>query len=169
MILNGIERHRWPHPIRSAYEAVISLEARLAMVMAFIEADSSLNVEYLPHFSTLRTRILKLYKKRHEVAHFTVVARAKDSGFKSFIRPFFKWSDFILNKGPELDAQQLMERAQSFNALYMKIQKHIQHVGALRKLPLEYYARAGDISFPPLGPEDLNLLSPQLPQPPSLP
>lgn len=154
MIIHSVKRDDYRHPIRASFEAVISLEVRLAMLNAFIEADETISTDYLRHFKPLRTKIVKLYRKRHEVAHFSIVGRNRSSGFTLAIRPFFTWNDFIREKGAELNAAQLSERAKKFSGLADRIRHHIQHVGALRRLPPEFYVQAGDIAYPPLDVSD---------------
>lgn len=160
MILHRIKRNEYSHPIRSAYESVISLEVRLALINGYVEADIELRDDYLPHLKSLTSRITKLYKKRHEAAHFKIIAHVEKEVVSYTIRPYFTWSTFISNECPELNAQQLNERAEKFHELTWRVVRHIQHIGAQRNLPAEFYAQAGDIIFPPLGPEDLTPTAP---------
>ena len=163
MVFHGIRRDEFSHPIRIAFEEIVSLEIRLAMMGAYAEADGSLRQSYLPHFQPLRARIMKLYKKRHEIAHFTLVGRGDMEHPKILVKPFFTWSNFIAKKGPELNAAQIVERELKFSAIIPRIKRHIQHIGAMRALPLEHYVQAGDQAFPPLGPADLIQLAHEQP------
>ena len=150
------------HPMRAAFEAVISLEVRLALIRAYVEADTALT-DYAPHLISLLSRIMKLYKKRHQVAHFVIVSRfeAIDPNqpvLKGFygIRPFFTWDGFTKQQGTELSAEQIEKRGEAFRELSKRLRRHVQHVGQLRKLPAEYFAQAGDLAYPPLTEADLN-------------
>lgn len=134
------------------------------MIIAYAEADDSLE-DYHLHANLLSKRVKKLYKKRHEVAHFLTVGRGEPGKSPVLIRPFFTWSKFLSNERAELNSKQLSEKAQKFRELSHRIQRYVQHVGALRKLPLEYYVQAGDFASQPLGPKDLIL--PTLAPPPS--
>jgi len=156
MILHGFKRDEFAHPTRAAFEAVISLEVRLAMMCAYVAADTSLRDSYLPHIKSLSSRVFKMYKKRHELAHFMIVGREGKNGKRTLIRPFFTVDAYSQKKGSELDAEQIAERAHNFEALAQRIKRHVQHVGALKKLPPKHYVQAGDKAFPPLGEEDLN-------------
>ena len=168
MILHGIKRDEFDHPTRAAFEAVNSLEVRLAMLVAYVTADLSIRDRYLPHVKALNTQVFKLYKKRHEVAHFMVVGRQRKTGrVQPIIRPFFTVDVFQQQRGTELDLDQVTQRVGKIGDLSELIRSHVQHVGALRKLPLEYYVRAGDRAFPPLGREDLTPEGLQPPPPPS--
>ena len=160
MVLNGVRRDAFSHPIRAAYEVVISLEVRIAMIVAYSRADESLRDDYLPHALALGSKVRKYYKKRHEVAHFYPVGRGCAKTVDMFIRPYFTEARFLLNKGPELSAGQLKVRAIKFKELAELVERHTQHVGALRGLPLEHYVQAGDRAFPPLCPADLPAAAP---------
>ena len=124
------------------------------MIRAYVSSDPAL-ADYLVHCDHLLKRIAKLNKKRHEAAHFVVVARDRKDGQEFLVRPFFTWNAFNQQEGTELNAQQLRERASAFGLLSEQIRRHVQHVGALLGLPPEHYAKAGEIAFPTLGAEDL--------------
>ena len=167
MILHGIKRNEFSHPTRAAFEAVISLEVRLHMMCAYVAADISIKEDYFPHIKALSTQVFKLYKKRHEVAHFMVVSRNRKAGPTVMIRPFFTVNAWNAQSGSELDVAQITERTQRFGQLVQCVKRHVQHVGALRKLPPEYYVQAGDIAFPPLEKAFLSPVSPAPPLPAS--
>lgn len=169
MVLNSISRQNLTHPSRAAFEAVISLEVRLAIIGAYVAADSPIRDDYLSHYKSLSSRIFKLYKKRHEVAHFMVVRRDTKTGLQVAIQPFFSASTYAQKNGTELSVSQIAERLELFKKLHTRLRHHVQHVGSLRKLPLEYYVLDGDIAFPPLRRGDLSpeeSLPPPAPSPP---
>jgi len=155
MILQGIRRDEFSHPTRAAFEAVISLEVRLAMIYAYVEADGELE-NYLPHVKPLNSKIIKFYKKRHEIAHFLVVAERQENGLNYSLRPFVSMYGFSKKRGTKLLIPQIEDRRKRFNELANRIRRHVQSVGEMRKLPAEFYAQPGDIAFEPLGPEDLS-------------
>ena len=99
MVLNGVRRDAFSHPIRAAYEVVISLEVRIAMIVAYSRADESLRDDYLPHALALGSKVRKYYKKRHEVAHFYPVGRGCAKTVDMFIRPYFTEARFLLDQG----------------------------------------------------------------------
>jgi len=138
------------HPLRAAFEAVISLEARLGMIKATAEADAALRDSYPAHWTKLQSKLLKSYRKRHEVAHFTLVGRIRGASRTHLIRPFFKWKDFNDQAGVELDLKQIEERKVAFYALTERVRQHVQHVGAKKGLTPSHFAQAGHIAYPDL-------------------
>lgn len=157
MILQERPWDDFDHPLRVAFEAVISLEVRLAMIKASVGVDPRYKAEYAQHFNALYNKIMKSYKKRHEVAHFMPIIRVGELGKGFSIQPFFNWHDFRNKTGRgQLDAAQIEERKASFDTLRERVNRHKQHVGAMRGLPPEYFAQAGDLAHPPLGLDDLN-------------
>ena len=141
------------HPLRAAFEAVISLEARLGMIGATAGADKQLNDRYPAHFQPLKVKLLKSYRKRHEVAHFTLVGRADATRQVHLIRPFFNWAKFQANEGVELDLKQIRERKEAFFRLSERVLQHRQYVARRKELPAEYYAEAGHLVYPDLDDE----------------
>lgn len=154
MILQSIERDAYGHPLRAAFEIVISLEIRVAMVNAYVSADPSLR-EYLPHCHALTAKIIRSYKKRHEIAHFLIGMEKTETGSVTALRPFMTMYGFSQKRVKALSLAQIKERTKTFNELAERARRHVQHIGALRGLPTTYYARAGEIAYPALGPEDL--------------
>lgn len=152
MLLHGHSWNVFDHPLRAAFEAVISFEARLSMIRATISADHTISSDYSAHFHTLQSKLTKSYRKRHEVAHFVLIGRGStNSPVQSHaIRPFFNWNDFTNNVGPELNLKQIQERRKSFFDLSERISQHRQFVGKIKKLPADYFARPGDIAYPDL-------------------
>lgn len=154
MILQGIRRDAYTHPMRAAFEAVIALPVRLAMIGAYVEADRTL-ADYLPHVQPLKTKIRKQYEKRHEIAHALVGREMTPNGLRASLRPFVTMYGHSQKRGTQLSLDQINDRTKAFNALADRIRRHVQSVGAMRGLPAEFYASPGEIAFPPLGPDDL--------------
>jgi len=125
------------------------------MITAYVEADPAL-ADYAPHAKSVVSRVFKLYKKRHEIAHSLIAKEKTEDGSICALRPFVTMYGFSQKRLIALSVAQIEERMRKFNELAERLRRHVQHVGALRGLPAEYYARAGEIAFPPLGPEDLN-------------
>jgi hypothetical protein len=125
------------------------------MMTAYVAADTSIKDDYLPHIKLLFKQVRELYKKRHQVAHFMVVGRQVDTGpIHHVLKPFFTVDAFQQRRGTELTLEQIVQRVGKIGDLCDLVRRHIQHVGALRKLPVEHYVRAGDRAFPPLRSED---------------
>ena len=151
MLIHGQPWNDYRHPLRAAFEAVVSLETRLSMIRASVAADQILSQTYARHFNALYNRVSRAHRKRHEVAHFSLVMREDGKGAKGiFARPFFNWASFEDNLGTELDARQIGERQTGFLNLCMRIQQHRQYVGDKKGLPSGHFARAGDLVLPDL-------------------
>jgi hypothetical protein len=63
MIMHERGWKEFNHPLRSAFEAVVSFEARLSMIKATAFSDPVLE-NYAPHFPPLSTKLTKEYQKR---------------------------------------------------------------------------------------------------------
>lgn len=155
MALHERRRDEYGHPIRASFETVISLEIRTAMIRAFVAAHPKLENAYLPHVTALCARVMKLYKKRHDVAHFMLVVHAEKEPHYAVIRPFFTMDSFTKQRGAELTVTQIQDRVTSFIEMRTRLIRHIQHVGAVLGLPPEYYVQAGDLAHPSLTTADL--------------
>jgi len=57
-------------PLRAAIDAVISFEARLTMIDASVKTSMLADALIKSKWPNLKNRLLKQYKKRHQVAHF---------------------------------------------------------------------------------------------------
>jgi hypothetical protein len=155
MLIHGYPSSDYRHPLRRAFEAVVALEARLSMIKASVSADQLLSRCYSHHFNALYNKVTRSYRKRHEVAHFSLVHREGENGeWKILARPFFNWAAFQDNLGAELEPQQIEERQNSFLRLCLRIQQHRQYVGGKKGLPAEHFARAGDLVLPDLDEDD---------------
>lgn len=155
MVIHSRSWEEFTHPLRAAFEAVISLEARLAMIRASVGADTDLCDSYGGHFNSLHNKVMKSYKKRHEIAHFMPVGRAKDNATIFGIKPFFTWATFENETGKsELYLTQINDRRDGFYQLVDRVQQHVQHVAGKKGLPAGYFARAGDPVHPDLDSDD---------------
>ena len=150
MIMHSRAWNDFSHPLRAAFEAVISFEARLGMIKASVAADADIPEAYEVLFNALHKKLIKSYRKRHEIAHFMFVGRDCKDGSEYFLRPFFRWEAFEKNKGVELNEKQIMERRDSFIRLIERVMQHRQNIGKLKGLSAEFYAQAGDPAFPDL-------------------
>jgi|GEM_PF-6512452 len=161
MLIHGQPWNDFRHPLRAAFEAVVSLETRLSMIKASVGADAVLSECYAPHFNTLYNKVMRSFRKRHEVAHFSLVQRDGSKGSRVILaRPFFNWAKFEDNLGVELDAKQIAERQNGFLSLCLKVQQHRQYVGDKKGLPSGHFAQAGDLVLPDLDEDDQSLEEP---------
>jgi len=145
MLLHSKKPWNYSDPLRAAYEAVVSLDVKMQMIVATASADPVTSPVYAKHCVALRNKIMKSYKKRHQVAHFALVWRDEGAGAQIKVRPFFRHAEFLENSGPaELSRLDIEQKRASFGRLADRVHMHAQHVGELKRLPIEYYARAGD-------------------------
>jgi hypothetical protein len=94
------------------FDAVVAFEARLAVLNATIENDNSLSEEDKELWACLSDRLRKLYKKRHEVAHFSVIGDVPNA---TSIAPFFTWNKHNRNAIKSLTITQIFERSGKFS------------------------------------------------------
>lgn len=98
---------------RAVFDGIISLEIRLSIIdrlMAFEEIDE-LEAEM---WARLSARISKLYKKRHELAHFGLGGSGPDETAKPEIVPFQTFDTFVSGTGRHLNREQIIERGEKF-------------------------------------------------------
>ena len=93
------------------FGTIISFDTRVAICdqIAAANVADELDREI---WAKISARLLKLYKKRHEVAHFTLGRR----GSEPIIRPFLTLNK-ITETVPGLDLRQINERSAKFGAL----------------------------------------------------
>jgi len=97
------------------FDAVISFETRLAILDAAIEHEEEMSEEEKRIWSRLSARLRKLYKKRHEVAHFSL-ASPEDIVNGARIAPFFTWGKHRRQTTKYLTERQIIQRAAIFAA-----------------------------------------------------
>jgi hypothetical protein len=73
------------------FDAVVSFEARIAVLDATVAHGLNFSDEEREIWPLLSTRIRKLYKKRHEIAHFSI-AHPDDLVSGARISPYFTWN-----------------------------------------------------------------------------
>jgi hypothetical protein len=95
------------------FDAVIAFEARIAVLGATISHQSVLGDTEKKIWSCLSAKLRKLYRKRHEVAHFSLLPEDMLSG--EGIRPYFTWNKHARQSAKYLTKPQLYERGQRFN------------------------------------------------------
>lgn len=104
-----------PNVLKSGaiFDAVVSFDGRLAVLDAAIEHDDTMLAEDKALWPHLSARLRKLYRKRHEVAHFSVIGDIENA---THIAPYFTWNKFNHNAVKSLSIQQIFERSLKFNA-----------------------------------------------------
>jgi hypothetical protein len=101
----------------AAFSAILSFEARLAVCdrLMLLEEVDELHLEM---WAKMFARLSKFYKKRHELAHFSLHHTHKD---EPVISPFYTWEKFMFDKVRELTFEQINERAEKFLGLHMAL------------------------------------------------
>ena len=102
---------------QAVFDTIISFETRLALcdrLMAFEDADE---VE-AEMWSRMSAKLLKKYKKRHELAHFSIVPFYNG---KAAISPFFTGDKFRTETARYLTIDQIKERSRDFIDLHMAV------------------------------------------------
>jgi len=92
------------------FDAVISLETRLAILDAAIENEPSV-ADDCELWAALSARIRKLYKKRHEVAHFLTPSSPQTA---TSISPFFSLEKHYRGTNKTLTDMEILQRAEKF-------------------------------------------------------
>lgn len=136
----------WEDPLRATFEAVISFDVRLSMLMATVNADHRCG-EYREPFTSLKNKLTRSYKQRHEVAHFTLVGHGMEGpGIPGLtIKPFFTMASFLKQTGkPVLTVKDIKARAISFHDLATRIHWHTLYIRQKRGLPVADSARIDD-------------------------
>jgi hypothetical protein len=93
------------------YDSIVAFDGRLAMIDAAIQHDEGLiTADEKEWWPCLSAKLRKLYKKRHEVAHFSVVPDAEWAA----ISPYFTWNKAANNSAKWLTIAQIKERYDKF-------------------------------------------------------
>lgn len=111
--LSGMQQNK----AHAAFDGIISFEVRLGLVgrlMSFEEADE-IETEMWHRMSA---RLTKFYKKRHELAHFTLF---QDDEGPPMIAPFLTFEKIFAERSTRLGLEQVRERAVKFIELHMAL------------------------------------------------
>lgn len=107
----------------AVFDAVVSFDARLAICDRLMPLQQFSELE-LEMWARMSAKLRKSYKKRHEVAHFTLGFDdiAKDGFNKPLIMPYFTWEKWLSRNAPTLDRSQVEERLQKFTEIEAAVQ-----------------------------------------------
>jgi hypothetical protein len=131
------------------FDTIISLETRLDVIDALMELENLSPLE-LETWNRCSARITKLHKKRHELAHFTLVAIASNNNVEKIrLSPFHSFRRIVTQTTTYLDLGQLKEREEKFYELaqtvpwfFSEIQKNR---GLLPSNPMQETALLGQL------------------------
>jgi hypothetical protein len=110
-----------PNLTSTAFDAVISFETRLDMVNAV--AERSQDVLFRESWNALHNKLSKLYRKRHQVAHFTILYNVTER--KHTLHPFFSFKNL---RSPILSSNDLGLRAISFAKIEKRLTRHAFYI-----------------------------------------
>ena len=107
-VLSDMPDHQKAHDL---FDGVINLEIRLSLCSSLIEHE---NIDALEKemWNRLKNKIMSLYKKRHESAHFTLISDG--SGQVTHLAPFWSEGKFFKEKINYLSLDQVQERTAKF-------------------------------------------------------
>jgi len=95
------------------FDSVVAFEGRLAILDATFNNSQVVTNEERDIWIALSARLRKLYKKRHEVAHFTVMD--PDLMSATAINPFLTFNQVVRETTRELTIHQIVERTAKFS------------------------------------------------------
>lgn len=98
------------------FAAILSFDARLAVCDRLMKLEN-LDELHKEMWTKMSARLSKFYKKRHEVAHFTVGY----SGDEEVINPFFTQEKWIYENVRHLTVAQIRERSEKFVQLHLAV------------------------------------------------
>lgn len=101
----------------AAFDGIISFQIRLGLCdrLMALESLDSLEVEM---WRRLSARLTKFYKKRHELAHFSLL---HDDNGGVVIHPFLTFEKMLAKNRKGLSLAQIRERSEKFIELHMAI------------------------------------------------
>jgi hypothetical protein len=133
------------------FDSVVAFEGRIAMLDAAIDHEPLLSDEEKLIWACLSRRLRKLYKRRHAVAHFSIV----DESYQA-ISPFFTWNKQAKKTAKTLTIGQISERSRQFSEASAAVSWFGGHMQS-RKLQIPVHPQL--IEAPPLILRILELLS----------
>ena len=147
-----------PFPLAKVFDGVVSFEVRISILNLAIQNDPKSTDRFKTQWNALFNKLSKSYKKRHEVAHFAIVAdHTSPPEVKVSLQPFFSsWS----GPGAGLTAKDLRQREESFLNLADRIDRFWWHIALVRgqrdkcPIPINDPDHLLDNPFVPLGEEN---------------
>jgi hypothetical protein len=122
----------------SVFGAVISFETRLDMLTSVIERDS--DAAFRTCWNALKNKIGKLYRKRHQVAHFSIVWDGQREIHE--LIPFLTAGSSPLQS--PLTSNDLKIRAQSFHRAGYRIRNLVNYILHRQGMPVAETPPGGD-------------------------
>jgi hypothetical protein len=127
------------------FDSIVDFRSRLSMLDAAIEHSNLANANEKEIWTCLSARLRKLYKRRHEIAHFAIaddeIASARQ------ISPFFTFNKYLQKTHRSLSVEQILNRTRQFGDAAEAIQWFVRFTS--ERLPREGHL-GGPAEAPPL-------------------
>lgn len=94
------------------FDAMVAFDVRLAVLDAAVKYDNKLSDDEKELWACFSRRLRKLYKRRHSVAHFSVVGDIENA---TSISPFFTWNKHLRNEVKSLTKKQIFDKSVAFS------------------------------------------------------
>lgn len=119
-----------PFPLVKVFNGVVSFEVRLSMINLAVQHDERTTEKFRTQWNALFNKLSKSYRKRHEIAHFTIITdHTESTSPKTTLQPFYT---AFSPPGIGLSAKDLIERERSFLSLSKRIDRFWWHVLLVR-------------------------------------
>ena len=135
-ILSGMDQEK----AHLVFDGIISFEIRLGICDRLMATEDVDEIE-AEMWGRLSAKLTKFYKKRHELAHFSL----SSLDGKSSIMPFLTYEKMFSATATRLDAKQIRERSRKFIELHLAVLwfyqwasiRRLQELGSARPVPVE--------------------------------
>jgi hypothetical protein len=100
-------------------DGIVAFPIRLSLCNRLMELEELPELE-LEMWARLSAKITKFYRKRHEIAHFNIMAtprKKKGSLAEPQISPFFSYEKWLTQKADYLSLKQVKERGSKFTEI----------------------------------------------------
>ena len=128
------------------FDGIVSFEVRLGLCDRLMEFETVDEVE-AEMWRRLSARLGKFYKKRHQLAHFSMI---QENDGNITISPFFNWTKLNDGGGARLSVEDIRMRSDKFIELHMAVCWFIQR--AVYRLAEPSPVELLDLQEPPLVP-----------------
>ena len=104
------------HKAHVIFDTIVSFETRLQIVDSLM-AEEGLSELDLETWAKCSSRLMKFYKKRHQLAHFSIVAEIHDKGQTLRFSPFLTFGKMMRREFKYLSVDEINERKDKFRDL----------------------------------------------------
>lgn len=102
-------------------DGIVSFTVRLSLCDRLIELEDFPELEK-EMWCRLSAKVLKFYKKRHEIAHFNVIAQPREGRLaQPMLSPFLSYEKWMLQTAKYLSTSQVTERGNTFEQISLAL------------------------------------------------